>query len=135
VSALEESTHVQAHVTVKPSYGLSDEEVAAMLSASISNADVDARARMLREARVELQRLVESVHAALAADADLLSEKELATLQTCLENAQALTEQADIDTLRQTTQALADATENFAARRMDRSIRAALAGKSVNELD
>jgi len=135
VSALEESTGVQAHITVKPSYGLSDEEVAAMLSASISNADADARARMLREQRVELQRLVESVHAALAADADLLSEKELATIQTCLENARALTEHTDIDTLRQATQALSTATENFAAQRMDKSIRAALAGKSVNELD
>jgi len=135
VSALEESTRVQAHITVKPSYGLSDEEVAAMLSASINHADADARARMLREAQVELQRLVESVQAALAADADLLTENELATIQTCLENARARLEQTNTDTLRQTTQALADATEHFAARRMDRSIRAALAGKSVNDLD
>jgi len=137
VTAREQSTHVQAHVTVKPSYGLSDEEVATMLRTSMSHADADARERMLREQRVELEQLVQSVQAALKQDADLLNPDELATIQTCLEHAHTLTRQADtdIDTLRHATRVLSDATEHFAALRMDKSIRAALTGKSLNELN
>ena len=134
VSAREESTGVQAQVTVKPSYGLSDDEIAAMLSAGMSNAEVDARERSLREQQVDLRRLVESVQAALAADADLLSAQELERVKQCLEQAQARLEADDIDAVREAEQALSAATDDFAARRMDRSIRAALSGKSLDEL-
>ncbi len=134
VSAREESTGVQAQVTVKPSYGLSDDEIAAMLSAGMSNAEIDARERSLREQQVDLRRLVESVQAALAADADLLSAQELERIKQCLEQAQARLEADDIDAVREAEQALSAATDDFAARRMDRSIRAALSGKSLDEL-
>lgn len=134
VSAREESTGVQAHITVKPSYGLTDDEVASMLVAGMSNADVDARERALREQQVELRRLLESVQAALAVDADLLSAQELTLVQECLVQAQAQLQVQDIDAVRQAEQALSAATDEFAARRMDRSIRAALSGKSLDEL-
>jgi len=138
VTALETRSKVQAQITVKPSYGLSDEEVAAMLAAGMNSSDTDARERMRREAQLELQRLVESVVAALASDADLLESNELAAIQGSLAQAQLQlqTPQAnqDADALRNATRQLTAATEDFAARRMDASIRAALSGKSLNEL-
>ncbi|MCB5364048.1 Fe-S protein assembly chaperone HscA [Pusillimonas sp. CC-YST705] len=134
VSAREESTGVQAQVTVKPSYGLSDDEVAAMLAAGMSHAELDAQERALREQQVDLRRLVESVQAALAVDADLLSAQELEQVQAKLNEAVAVLEANDAQVVREAEQALSAVTDDFAARRMDRSIRAALAGKSLNEL-
>jgi len=138
VTALETRSKVQAQITVKPSYGLSDEEVAAMLAAGMNSSETDARERMRREAQLELQRLVESVMAALASDANLLESNELAAIQGSLAQAQLQlqTPQAnqDADALRNATRQLTAATEDFAARRMDASIRAALSGKSLNEL-
>jgi len=134
VSAREESTGVEASVTVKPSYGLSDEEVARMLTEGVRCADDDARARALREQQVELRRLIESVGAALDSDGDLLSVDERSALDKGIADALGVLDQGDADTLRAAVQSLGQATESFAARRMDRSIRAALAGRSVHEI-
>ncbi|AZY48896.1 Fe-S protein assembly chaperone HscA [Bordetella avium] len=134
VTASEQSTGVEAAVTVKPSYGLSDDEITRMLSESVSHADDDARARMLREQQVEARQLVESVSAALAVDGDLLNADERAVVDAALAAAAAAQSAAEVDAVRQAVQALSDATEDFAARRMDRSIRAALAGRKLDEL-
>ena len=144
VSAREESTGVEANVTVKPSYGLSDDEVARMLTEGMAHASDDAKARALREQQVELQQLLESVSAALAADGDLLSDAERATVDAvfgesaamlkALEGQGAL-EGFDADAVRGQVARFSQATDEFAARRMDRSIRAALSGRSINDID
>lgn len=134
VTAREQSSGVEAAVTVKPSYGLSDDEITRMLSDGVANADDDARARMLREQQVEARQLVESVTAALAADGDLLDADERKTVDQALNAAAQAQTATDVDHVRQAVQALSDATEDFAARRMDRSIRAALSGRKLDEL-
>ncbi|VFR59374.1 Chaperone protein HscA [plant metagenome] len=134
VSARELTTGIEASVTVKPSYGLSDEEVARMLADSISQADADAQARMLREQQVDARQLVESVQAALAADGDLLSAEERARVDAALADAAGAQSLEDADAVRARVQALSDATDEFAARRMDRNIRAALSGRKLDEL-
>ncbi|MDQ8034345.1 MAG: Fe-S protein assembly chaperone HscA [Bordetella sp.] len=134
VTAREQSTGVEAAVTVKPSYGLSDDEITRMLSEGVSQADADARARMLREQQVEAAQLVESVTAALAVDGDLLDAAERERVDAALAGASAARNADDVDAVRAAVQALSDATEDFAARRMDRSIRAALAGRNLDEL-
>ncbi|ARP94584.1 Fe-S protein assembly chaperone HscA [Bordetella genomosp. 13] len=134
VTAREQSTGVEAAVTVKPSYGLSDDEIAGMLADSMAQADSDARARMLREQQVEARQLAESVRAALRADADLLSDDERARVDQCLAQADAAADMEDVEAVRAAVQALSDSTEDFAARRMDRSIRKALAGRKLDEI-
>ncbi|WP_233237557.1 Fe-S protein assembly chaperone HscA [Bordetella sp. LUAb4] len=134
VTAREQSTGVEASVTVKPSYGLSDEEITRMLADSVDQADADAQARMLREQQVEARQLLESVQAALAADADLLDTDERAKVDAALTGAAAAQELTDADAVRAAVQALSDATEDFAARRMDRSIRRALSGRKLDEI-
>ena len=146
VTAREQSSGVESSITVKPSYGLSDDEVAKMLSDGMGHADDDMHARSLREQQVDARRLVEAVQAALAADADLLDAEELAAVQAQL----SLTEQTIVQTeLTYATQAatkdsgdavhaavdaLSALTEDFAARRMNRSIRAALAGRKLDDI-
>ena len=134
VTAREQSTGIEAAVTVKPSYGLSDDEVASMLADSVREADSDARARMLREQQVEARQLTESVRAALQADGDLLDAGERGRVEQCLTQADAAGQLDDVEAVRAAVQALSDATEDFAARRMDRSIRRALAGRKLDEI-
>lgn len=134
VTAREQSTGVEASVSVKPSYGLSDDEITRMLADSVAQADSDARARMLREQQVEARQLVESVQAALAADGDLLDDEERQLVDARLAAAAAAQDAEDVDLVRAAVQALSDATEDFAARRMDRSVRAALAGRKLDEI-
>ncbi len=134
VTAREQGSGVEASVTVKPSYGLSDEDVARMLADSIALADQDARARMLREQQVDAQQLIESVQAALSADADLLGAAEQTRIEQQLESTQFAAAGQDIEAVRQAIKALSAATDDFAARRMDRSIRAALTGKSLDDV-
>jgi molecular chaperone HscA len=134
VSAREEGSGVQAAITVKPSYGLSDDEVARMLTESFTTAEVDMRARSLRESRVEAERMLLATRAALVADGDLLSAEEHASIQTllaALETIQNSEDHAAIDTA---VEALAKGTEAFAAERMNRGIRQALAGRRVEEV-
>ncbi|GAB1579679.1 Fe-S protein assembly chaperone HscA [Bordetella petrii] len=134
VTAREQSTGIEAAVSVKPSYGLSDDEISRMLADSVAQADSDAQARMLREQQVEARQLVESVRAALAGDGDLLDADERRLVDQRLQEAEAAQQAADVEIVRAAVQALSDATEEFAARRMDRGIRAALAGRKLDEI-
>ncbi|MCI2808639.1 Fe-S protein assembly chaperone HscA [Eoetvoesiella caeni] len=134
VGAREESTGVEASVAVKPSYGLTDDEVSRMLGEGMANAGSDAQARALREQQVELQQLVESIRAAMAADGDLLSEDEKTAITRGLRNAGVALSSDDAELARRAVQALSASSDGFAARRMDRSIRAALAGRNVDEI-
>ncbi|TGD73937.1 Fe-S protein assembly chaperone HscA [Mangrovimicrobium sediminis] len=136
VSAREETTGIESSVTVKPSFGLSDDEVADMLQASFSHAEQDKAARQLAEHKVEAQQLLQSLDAALAADGtELLDEAECQALHSQMQALRDLLEGADDRALREATEALGRASETFAARRMDRSIRKALAGVSLESLD
>ncbi len=134
VTAREESTGVEASISVKPSYGLSDDEVAKMLADGMQSADADMRARSLREQQVEAQRLDEAVSTALAADADLLDEQERAAVDSALQAMRLAAAGDDSESIRAAVSAVSHATETFAARRMDRSIRTALTGRKLDEL-
>lgn len=134
VGAREESTGVEAAVSVKPSYGLSDDEVAQMLAAGMENAGSDAHARAVREQQVDLRQLIESIEAALSSDGDLLAADEQELIAKLMKRARRVLAMDDVDTLRNMRDELSAATDSFAARRMDRSIRAALSGKTLDEL-
>ncbi len=134
VTATELSSGVQANISVKPSYGLTDDEVANMLADGMNRADDDMRARALREQQVEARRLIEAVDAALAVDGDLLDDAERAALQTERDTLRDVAQGEDTQAIREAITALSNATDNFAARRMDRSIRAALTGRKLDEL-
>lgn len=134
VSARETGSGVEASVTVKPSFGLSDEEVSRMLSEGMSKAGYDAQMRMLRETQVEAQQLIESVRAALAADADLLSAAEQIRISQQLEMTSDAVAGEDVEFIRAAVKTLSSVTDDFAARRMDRSIRAALTGRALEDL-
>jgi len=134
VTAREQGSGVEASVTVKPSYGLSDEDVARMLAEGTAQASRDARRRMLREQQVDAMQLIESVESALSSDADLLSAAEQTRIEQQLEIAREAARGDDVDAVRKAIKALSGATDDFAARRMDRSIRAALTGKSLDDV-
>ncbi|MBX6392010.1 MAG: Fe-S protein assembly chaperone HscA [Burkholderiales bacterium] len=135
VSARESTTGVQASVTVKPSYGLADEDITRMLKESFEHAREDMHARALREQQVEAARVIEAVESALAQDGDLLNEQETATIRALIEELRAaLPEPADHRALKRLIDKVAKGTEEFAARRMDRSIKRALAGKKIEQL-
>jgi molecular chaperone HscA len=134
VSAREETSGVEASISVKPSYGLADDDITRMLQDSMGAADADMRARALREQQVEAQRLLEATQAALAADGDLLDESERAGIDALLLRLREAAGATEADVVKAAVEALAQGTEEFAARRMDRSIRAALAGRRVEDL-
>ena len=135
VTAREAAGAAEASVTVKPSYGLDDEQIARMLQDSLGAAETDMKARALREQLVETQRVVEATRSALAADGDLLDEGERAAVEAAIAHAEAAARGEDPEAVRRAVEALARATEEFAARRMNRSIRAALAGQRVDALE
>jgi len=134
VSAREMTSGVEAAVMVQPSYGLSDEQVASMLTDSIRHARDDQHLRQLRELQVDGRRLVETTRAALAADADLLDAAERADIDESLAALSALLDNSDAGLLKSATADLTRATEEFAARRMNRSIRNALAGSRIDDV-
>ena len=134
VSAREEVSGVQASITVKPSYGLSDDEVARMLTESFSSADGDMRLRSLRESGVEAERMLLATRAALAADGDLLNALESASIQALLLALEASREGDDHHVIDAAVEALAKGTEAFAAERMNRGIRRALSGRRVEDV-
>ncbi|WP_070106880.1 Fe-S protein assembly chaperone HscA [Burkholderia plantarii] len=134
VFAREQHSGVEASVVVKPSYGLADDDIAKMLEDSFKTAEVDMRARALREAQVEAQRIVEATDAALAIDADLLDAEERATVDALIVKVRALAGGDDADAIEAATKALAEGTDEFAARRMDKNIRRALAGRKLDEI-
>jgi len=134
VSAREVNSGVEASVSVRPSYGLSDEQIASMLTDSIQHARDDQHLRQLRELQIDGQRLVETTRTALAADADLLDAAERAGIDTSLAALAAVLDSGDADLLKDATSDLTRATEEFAARRMNRSIRNALAGSRIDDV-
>lgn len=134
VTAMEKSTGVQSSIQVKPSYGLSDDEIASMLKASMENAKQDIDARLLAEQRVEARRVIESVLSALSHDQDLLNEDELSAVKNAIISLEAFVAETDFMAIKNGIKMLDQATQEFAARRMDKSIRNALAGHSVDEL-
>lgn len=135
VSARETQTGVEAHVTVKPSYGLTDEEIMRMLKDGTGHAELDMHERALREEEVESRRLIESTVGALATDADLLSESEQAHIRDLITQLLSAVNEHDLDRIKTLEKALTEATESFAERRMDRAIAQALSGKSVEEIE
>ncbi|MDN4036397.1 Fe-S protein assembly chaperone HscA [Massilia sp. YIM B02443] len=143
VAAREMRSGVEASITVKPSYGLGDDEVARMLQDSYSSASEDMQMRALREEQVEAERILLATASALADDAELLSPQERAAVAALEQGVvDAITSSQDAaleagqrqDALHNAVQALARGTEEFAARRMDKSVRKALAGKSLDEV-
>ena len=134
VSAREEVSGVEASITVKPSYGLSDEEVARMLTESFTTAEGDMRLRSLRESSVEAERMLLATRAALAADADLLSAEENASIQALLMALESSRKGEDHHVIDAAVEALAKGTEAFAAERMNRGIRRALSGRRVEDV-
>ncbi|WP_022943777.1 Fe-S protein assembly chaperone HscA [Pseudoalteromonas ruthenica] len=135
VTAMEKSTGVQAEIQVKPSYGLSDDQVAEMLTSSMSNAKEDMQARMLKEQQVEALRVVEALEASLATDSHLLDEQELNALRATMAELTEISSQADEpQQIKQAIEKVDAASSEFAARRMDASIKKALTGQSVDEV-
>ncbi len=136
VSAREQGSGVEARIDVKPSYGLSDEQIARMLQDGFATAQEDMQARALAEARVDADRLLIATHSALQADGDVLAGAERAAIDALLQALQATLARADASAaeVEAGTHALAQGTEGFAAQRMNRGIRQALAGRSVDAL-
>jgi len=135
VAAQEKTTGVEAAVVVKPSYGLGDADIERMLRDSVDHAKDDMHARALHEARVDAQRLLEAVRAALAADAALLSATEREAVDREVAALAAVAAANDHRAIKQASEALNRATEEFAGRRMDAGVRRALAGKRIASLD
>ncbi len=134
VTAREQTTGVESSITVKPSYGLSDDEIAGMLQDSLAHAKDDAMARALREAQVEAERMIEATAAALAEDAHLLNEAETAKIRNAIAKLQ---EAAAGDNRRIINIAMDDLgfeTQEFAHRRMDQSIKKVLSGRKVDDI-
>ncbi|MCY9812385.1 Fe-S protein assembly chaperone HscA [Aeromonas caviae] len=135
VSAMEKSSGVQAEIQVKPSYGLGEDDILNMLSASISNAQQDMDARMLAEQQVEADRVVESLNAALAADGEaLLSPAERAELDAAIAHLLTMRSTGTTNQIKEAIEAADAASGEFAARRMDASIRKVLTGQNVNKV-
>jgi molecular chaperone HscA len=135
VSARELQSGVEASITVKPSYGLGDDQIAQMLQDSFQSADVDMKLRALREEQVEAERIVLATQSALDADAVLLSDAERVAIIALIDAVRQQATSDDHDAIKAAVEALAQGTEEFAARRMDRSVRTALTGKKLNELN
>ena len=121
-------------MVVKPSYGLTDDQVANMLREGFTTAAADMKDRALREARVEAERMLEATRTALAADGDLLSPEQRAELDRLMTQIGQRCDRGDLEALEAATKALAQGTEAFAAERMNRSIRQALAGRQLDQL-
>lgn len=135
VSAMEKSSGVQAEIQVKPSYGLGEEDILTMLSASIANAQQDMDARMLAEQQVEADRVVESLNAALAADGDaLLSTAERAAIDSAITHLLSVRATGTTNQIKDAIEAADAVSGEFAARRMDASIRKVLTGQNVNKV-
>ncbi|MDO8701190.1 MAG: Fe-S protein assembly chaperone HscA [Undibacterium sp.] len=134
VSARELRSGVEASITVKPSYGLADDEITRMLQDSFSSAESDMQQRALKEEQVEAERILLATQSALNDDAQLLSNTEQEAILKLMGDVRRLAQEADQHVLRNAITALADGTEEFAARRMDQSVRTALTGKKLNDI-
>jgi molecular chaperone HscA len=134
VSARETHSGVEASIVVKPSYGLADDDISRMLQESFSSAESDRKLRALREEQVEAERIVLATKAALDQDAELLSTAEKNTIEHLIVSLRESAKSDDHHAIKLAIEELANATEDFAARRMDRSVRVALKGKKLDEI-
>ncbi|MEZ9200358.1 Fe-S protein assembly chaperone HscA [Shewanella sp. 10N.286.54.B9] len=134
VTAMEKSTGVKTTIQVKPSFGLSDVEIGSMLKDSMANAKEDISRRMLAEKQVEAARVLESLSAALNKDGQLLTTDELNGIQGAMASLAQLAGEQDTDAIEKAIEALDTATQDFAAKRMDNSIKLALKGQSVDNI-
>ena len=134
VSAQEQLSGVQAQIDVKPSYGLSDDDIARMLKDGFATAQQDMQARALAEAQVDADRMVLATRSAMQADPELLEDAERQDIEALISALQQQRSQGDAAAVEAATQALAQATEAFAARRMNKGIAQALAGKNIATL-
>ena len=134
VSAKEQGSGVEAHIDVKPSYGLSDDEIARMLQDSFATASQDIAARALVEARVDADRIILAIRSALEVDGDLLSASEREAIDKDILGLQQVATGDDAAAIEASIKALAARTEAFAAQRMNRGIRQALAGKNLQDI-
>ncbi len=134
ISAREQRSGVEASIVVKPSYGLSDDEVANMLQDSFTSAEADMKSRALREQQVDAERIILATQSALEADGYLLSNDERSVVNGLLQAVQVSLKDENVDAIKLAVDALASGTEEFAARRMDQSVRSALAGKKLEEI-
>lgn len=134
VSACEQTTGIESHVTVKPSYGLSDDEITSMLKSGFENAQEDMQARSLREQQVEADRLVEATQQALFEDGALLSDLERETVENAMRSLIALAKGTDYLAIKAGIDELSARSGELAARRMDKAIRQALTGNRVDSL-
>ena len=134
VTAMEKSTGVEASIQVKPSYGLTDGEIATMIQDSMSFAEQDVKARMLAEQKVEAARVLESLDGALVADAALLSAAERQIIDEAADALRAAAAGDEADAIEHAIKNVDKQTQEFAARRMDQSVRRALKGHSVDEV-
>jgi molecular chaperone HscA len=134
VTAKEQGSGVEAQIDVKPAYGLSDTQIAAMLQDSFATAQQDMAARALVEARVDADRMLVAIRSALAADADLLEPAEHQAIQALMDQLTQSLDSTEAATIEAATDALAKGTEAFAAMRMNRGIQQALAGKKLDDI-
>jgi len=135
VTAREETSGVESHVEVKPTYGLSDGEIESMLRDSIAHAAEDMEARNLHEKQVDARRLVENVRSALASDGEeLLSESERREIENLVAALETVGEGSDIDAIKKAIDALDAGTQTFAARRMNSGVKKALSGHTLEEI-
>ena len=134
VSASEETSGVKARIEVKPSYGLKDGDISRMIEASYQHAQEDIEVRRLREQKVEAERMLAALESALAVDGGLLSQDEAANLRAGMQNVLAATGGSDWDLIKRSVDALNLTSTEFAARRMDHSIKTALTGHKLEEL-
>ncbi len=135
VTAREQSSGVVADIVVKPSYGLSEDEITNMLKSSFGAAEQDKEARALREAIVDAERLMEAINAALAQDGHLLNANEKSAIESQVQALKTTSQGTDKDSIIEAVEALNHATENFAGRRMDASVKQAFAGQDLNKLE
>lgn len=134
VSARELQSGVEASIAVKPSYGLGDDDIARMLQDSFTSADIDMQLRALREEQIEAERILLATQSALKADGDLLTDAEHCNIVALANAVQQQAQGQDASAIKTAVEALARSTEEFAARRMDRSVRLALSGKKLDEI-
>lgn len=135
VSAREATTGIESNITVKPSYGISDDEIARMLKESFTNANEDVQARSLREAQVDGQQMLEAVEKALQEDGELISSDEISSIEASMQQLKARLQEKDHRSIKDAIDALNKTTEAFAARRMDKSVANALKGHKLSELE
>lgn len=135
VTAKEETKGIEANITVKPSYGLSDDEITNMLKSSFGSAETDKQARALAEAKVDALSLVNAINIALEQDGHLLSTEEKNAINGAITALENLLNTEDNHAIHDATEALNTATEQFAAKRMDVSVSRALAGQNIDEVN